>query len=177
MHLPGPRGRRAPYHPGPHRVAVGGIVQTSEEAFQEVTRLDALWNGLRSSVCGSARGICDTNNRTARALGRAWVEQFEARVGEFRNWRDEQRSGALSGVLWNQIGFNASASAWQEEAEALGRDVAAATGERSPVPSPPRSREPGAGFSWAPVLTLAGLAVVGLYLYGQRNAGPSGASA
>ena len=149
-------------------------MQTQEEAFQEVTRLDSTWNGLRAAVCGTARGICNFDTRAARALGRPWVEQFEGRIAEFRNWRDEQR---MSGVIWFATSFNSQTASWQEEAEALGRDIAAATGERSPVPSPPTSRETGAGFSWAPVLTLAGLAVVGLYLYGQRNAGPSGASA
>jgi len=145
-------------------------VQTQEEAYQEVTRLDSTWNGLRAAVCGTARGMCNFDTRTARALGRPWVEQFEGRIQEWRNWRDEQRA---AGVIWFATSFNSQAASWQEEAEALGRDIAAATGQRSPVPSPPASRAPSAGWSWTPVLVLAGMGVVGLYLYQQRDAGPS----
>lgn len=146
---------------------VGDVLLTDADVQREVSRLDNTWNALRQSACGTARGICQRDTPTARELGAVWLDAFEARVETFRAWRDDQRAAWWSSAMT----FNSEAAAWQSEAEALAADVVRASGGPSPIPSAPGYSPAGAassGWSWTPILMLAGLGVAGVYLWTRR---------
>lgn len=167
--LPGPRRRRGPRLPHT-RVQVGDVFLTDADVQREVARLDATWNALRVAVCGTARGVCDRSTAAARELGGPWVDNFEARLTAFREWRDDRRLSWFSSAFT----FNSEAQGWQSEAEALAADVATATGAPSPIPSAPAYSPAGSPrdrWSWTPIIALAALGVAGVYLWTRRPEG------
>jgi len=145
---------------------VPDILATDSGMQARVSSLDRDWNALAVSVCGAARGLaCDTP--TSRALGPAWVGEFQSALGDWRSFRDDFRQSVLQ---WG-LDTGSQLDAWQRELERFRGDVTRVTHQAPTAttltpPSVTAALAEGAGSIARDVAAPIGIALGGLLVIG-----------
>lgn len=121
------------------------IGQATDSVYLEAARqLDTDFNALAVAVWGEARGLMrpedgDHLTATGRALGEPWRSALRATIERWRSDRDELReTGLIFGTVWGP-----RIDAYRADVERFAADVRRVSPE-TPLPTPPRTPEPGA---------------------------------